>query len=529
MRNAYLWGSVVVAIIFLLVLMRLAHYEDGPPPHQSVSLPGGMPATLYLPGASNRPGPDNLFYDIVPKPPEQRPAAVVLVHGYSSDRVFMSTLARRIARNGYGVLAIDVRGHGENRNSFADNQTGDGLREDVKNAVEFLRQSTRVDGSRIVVMGHSMGAGAVLDYATHDASLKGAVMISGGFSLDGPERPRNALFIFAENDPAFLHNLSDMLAAHIVGVEKIERGKLYGDFAAGTAVESVEMPGLNHITIGWSADAAGTIIQWLDGCFGIKHVAAPKLKDPRLSLASICMALFTLLLIPIGRVCAGMTTAWERRTPTNIGWLGLAALAIALLVAMPLNMTAPEASFLSIYDGHVVVSWLAIAGAMLLVGIAVLRPEELRRLSGGFGATLFAAAIAFGAIVVLSGAYDVTVHRPELTPERLIVMLLASFLMLPFFLSFELMLRRGATTMATVVSSIGRVIIVAAIAFGLWAGTIPFVLGLILPLFLVQFTMFEVFATAVYSVSSNLMLIAMVETIWFARTAALSWPIIFKF
>ena len=101
--------------------------------------------------------------------------------------------------------------------------------------------------------------------------------------------------------------------------------------------------------------------------------------------------------------------------------------------------------------------------------------------------------------------------------------------MLPFFLSFELMLRRGATTMATVVSSIGRVIIVAAIAFGLWAGTIPFVLGLILPLFLVQFTMFEVFATAVYSVSSNLMLIAMVETIWFARTAALSWPIIFKF
>jgi dipeptidyl aminopeptidase/acylaminoacyl peptidase len=47
------------------------------------------------------------------------------------------------------------------------------LHEDVKNAVEFLRQSSLVDGSRIVVMGHSMGAGATLDYATHDASLKG--------------------------------------------------------------------------------------------------------------------------------------------------------------------------------------------------------------------------------------------------------------------------------------------------------------------------------------------------------------------
>ena len=49
-------------------------------------------------------------------------------------------------------------------------------------------------------MGHSMGAGAALDYATHDPNLKGAVMISGGWTL-GPERPKNALFIFAERDP----------------------------------------------------------------------------------------------------------------------------------------------------------------------------------------------------------------------------------------------------------------------------------------------------------------------------------------
>src|SRR5579862_6186692 len=183
MRNAYRWGSVVVAIVFLLVLMRIAHYENGAPPHQNIFLPGEMPATFYLPGASNQPGPDNPFFDAFPKPPDQRPPAVVLVHGYSSDRDFMSALARRIAQNGYGVLAIDVRGHGENRNSFLESRTYDGLREDVKNAVDFLRQSSRVDGSRIVVMGHSMGAGAVLDYATYDPGLKGAVMISGGFSL----------------------------------------------------------------------------------------------------------------------------------------------------------------------------------------------------------------------------------------------------------------------------------------------------------------------------------------------------------
>jgi hypothetical protein len=53
-------------------------------------------------------------------------------------------------------------------------------------------------------------------------------------------------------------------------------------------------------------------------------------------------------------------------------------------------------------------------------------------------------------------------------------------------------------------------------------------LGLMLPLFVVLFVMFEVFAASVYSVSGNLLLIAIVEALWFAPTAALSWPITFK-
>src|SRR5271166_2619739 len=159
-RTAYRVGAIAVAVIFIITLMPLAHFQNGAPPHQDRTLPGGIPATMYMPGATNQPGPDNPFFQTFPKPPEQRPPAVLLVHGFSSDRVNSSALARRIAQNGYGVLAIDVRGHGENRNSFVESQSGNGLREDVKNAVEFLRNSSLVDGSRIVVMGHSMGAGA---------------------------------------------------------------------------------------------------------------------------------------------------------------------------------------------------------------------------------------------------------------------------------------------------------------------------------------------------------------------------------
>jgi hypothetical protein len=47
-------------------------------------------------------------------------------------------------------------------------------------------------------------------------------------------------------------------------------------------------------------------------------------------------------------------------------WLGLLALLIALFVAMALNANAPQAVFLSIVEGHVMMSWLAIAGGLLI-------------------------------------------------------------------------------------------------------------------------------------------------------------------
>jgi hypothetical protein len=50
-------------------------------------------------------------------------------------------------------------------------------------------------------------------------------------------------------------------------------------------------------------------------------------------------------------------------------------------------------------------SWLAIAGGLLIALLAVQHPEDLRQLGNGFGTTLFAAALAFGAIVVPSVAH----------------------------------------------------------------------------------------------------------------------------
>src|SRR5271170_3556830 len=160
-------ASAILAIAFAIAIAFLMHQVHGGPPHIDLELPGNEPATLYMPkdvGDTATP--------ITPRPADERPPAVVLVHGFAADRVAMSTLARRLAQNGYAVLAIDLHGHGANRNAFAYGVAEDSvLRVDIHNAVDYLRNSQLVDASRIVVMGHSMGAGAALDYATQDPNI----------------------------------------------------------------------------------------------------------------------------------------------------------------------------------------------------------------------------------------------------------------------------------------------------------------------------------------------------------------------
>src|SRR5271155_1067571 len=126
--------ALAVAILFVVTVARLAVLEKGGPAHDDVMLEGGIPATFYLPGAGNP------FFELGSAPQAQRPPGVVLVHGFSGDREIMSTLARWMAESGYAVLAIDVRGHGANRNPFDNGFARPSLRPDVKAAVDFMRQ-----------------------------------------------------------------------------------------------------------------------------------------------------------------------------------------------------------------------------------------------------------------------------------------------------------------------------------------------------------------------------------------------------
>src|SRR5690349_1441531 len=124
--------ALLLALAFVVVIAVLARLEKGGPLHSDIQLRGFTPARIYFPYKHN-----TSLISFVPPPAAERAPAVVLIHGFTGDRVGMSTLARRIAQNGYAVLAIDVAGHGRNRNPFPG--VGEALDQDVTRAVDFLR------------------------------------------------------------------------------------------------------------------------------------------------------------------------------------------------------------------------------------------------------------------------------------------------------------------------------------------------------------------------------------------------------
>ncbi len=507
------------SIVYVGACVWLARAEQAGPVHADLELAGRIPATFYLPEAAT-PGRFGL-----PDPPPrgERPPAVVLVHGFSSDRVAMSTLARRIAGSGYAVLAIDVRGHGTNPNPFPDGRgRPDALAPDLAAAVDFLRVSPWVDGARIVVMGHSMGASAALDFATRDSAIAGVVPISGGSGTNGPQTPRNALFIWAAGDPPGLRERAATLAGRLASTDSPELGHTYGDVTRGTAVRAVEVPGADHLTILFSQPAATEIVAWLDAVFGTRRaVAPPPVAASRLAPFGVAIAAATVLLAGVGWVSGRLARALEER-PARGGAIGLAAVAGALLVAMPILAIGVPASFLALAVGDVVASLLAIAGSALLVALALRgdtrRFPALRTVVAG-------ATVGFLATYVLLTPLGVVGHHVALAPGRLLPFAGMTLLVLPFFVAFEALLRRGRPATATLLGVAGRIVLLGMIFLGVQLGVVPFVVALMLPTLALLFVLVEVFAAGCYAASGNWLVIALVESAWLAWSTAVTSPL----
>ncbi len=507
--------SLVALATLLVSVLWLARREASGPERMELQLDGGVPATLFLPWTAGADRPADA----------ERPPAVVLAHGFASDRMGMSGLARALTQAGYAVLTLDFRGHGENRTPFGRRGSRDeSLFADLRAAVDFLRTLPDVDGGRISVMGHSMGAGAALEYAGFDPALDATVMISGGWRADGPQRPANALFIYASGDPPRIRERSSSLVAQLAAVDAATPGAVYGDFANSTAVSHVEVAKADHITILSSSYAARQIIDWLDQSYGVERGTFFLRADPRLRAAGVGMLAFLALLPGLGAVVGRLAPRLAER-PRSGAARRFALLGFALFVTLPLVAVGGVERIVPLVVANTVVVHLFAAG----VGLLVLRVLDERApgsaLRAGLGDSLVAAGAGLVAVGLLLTPLAIVLHGLGLTPERAAVAVGVTVLLLPFQLVFHDLLRRGGTLSATIASSLGRVLVLVVLVVAVQAGVLSGVVMLMLPVLVLLFVLFEVLSTAIYAASRNHAVPALVEAAWLGWVFAAVLPI----
>ena len=105
----------------------------------------------------------------VPKDGLEKHPAIVFVHGYIPPSTYQTTekyvdYVNYLARNGFVVLKIDLRGHGDSEGDAAGGYYSNGYVIDTLNAVSAIKSAEFVNPSKVGVWGHSM-AGNVLSRA----------------------------------------------------------------------------------------------------------------------------------------------------------------------------------------------------------------------------------------------------------------------------------------------------------------------------------------------------------------------------
>lgn len=119
---------------------------------------------------------------------EDTGTVVVLVHGFGAtkDDPSIVAVAETAAGQGHHVISYTGRGHGESGGLCT---LGDLERHDVEAAVE----AARAHGDRVVLIGASMGAIAVLRHAaTHGVEVDGVVTVSSPAEWSVPRTLQSA-------------------------------------------------------------------------------------------------------------------------------------------------------------------------------------------------------------------------------------------------------------------------------------------------------------------------------------------------
>lgn len=101
---------------------------------------------------------------------------IVILHGWGANAEMLLPLARPFQRAGLHVLLFDARNHG--RSDGHGHSSLPRFAEDLDYAIDWLRRSHPLQSRRVVLLGHSVGAGAVLLSASRRRDIDAVIAVS---------------------------------------------------------------------------------------------------------------------------------------------------------------------------------------------------------------------------------------------------------------------------------------------------------------------------------------------------------------
>jgi alpha/beta superfamily hydrolase len=422
-------------------------------------------------------------------------------------------MARSVARAGYATLTFDFRGHGANRNRFEGN-----IDQDISTVIDWAQNSPYVDPTRIAVLGHSMGAGAALDWATLDKRVAAVIPVSGGDAPNDVYTPKDVLFVVASGDPGAIHDSQEAAAATL-------------QHRPGVNVQSVEISGTDHLSVVSDGRTFDAITKFLDTAFGnpTDRLSTGR-DDPRraiaLRYALVCVVLFGFLGRLTGRAVKPLATS-----TTPGAW---ALLVGASLLTLPLLATGGF-WILPIGAGQQVVVASLFAAAVLWSARYFARTGALTgRVAewvGGdapwfpFREVAVPGILAGLAMFVLLAPAGVIIHATVPNVERTVYWAILAAGSFPFFAAFEAIVRRGNTWQSLGLGLLGRAMLVLVLLVGLGLGALPGVLSLIVPVLALQYVVMEIFAASAWATGRNTAVIAIAECVFASWIAVMFSPI----
>jgi dienelactone hydrolase len=237
------------------------------------------------------------------RPKEARaelPAAVV-VHGTAlTHQSCAPGLAIPLARNGYLVLAVDLRGHGHSGGALSRDELGAPLaalsrlanHPEIDVAVDAIKQhplfaskhdyAVLKDGAyhsraihRIALVGHSRGGWAAANVGFRRGDVDGVVSIGAAPGTCDVSRPHNFLILTGKHEELCTGEKCAESIMRATGGVVHECSVPFGEFWAGTARLLQEVSGATHLTELGDPAVTRYMVQWLGSSLNIDAGPVP--------------------------------------------------------------------------------------------------------------------------------------------------------------------------------------------------------------------------------------------------------------